>query len=142
MYKYRAQASFFDWPGLSSIAMQAMKGLIVKKISDDENVDEFWEDFVTYVKLKHAHGSTPEEILAPTKVELQYDIASWLEAGTPIGYSRFKVSVKMAEFALPDEAYSELRAAIKTWDLTLLGMTKGVTRIRSSAQVRNYGWLQ
>ena len=47
----------------------------------------------------------------------------------------------MAEFALSDEAYTELEAAINTWGVTLVGMTKGVTRIRSSAQVRNYGWL-
>lgn len=142
MYKYRAQASFFQWPELCKIGMQAMKSLLLEKIPElNEDFSVFWQDIDTYTRLKHAHGETKEDLLSPIVVALSYDIAAWLDAGGPLDFSGFRVDRCEAEFYLPAEAHAELEAAIKTWDLTLLGLTKGVTRIRTSAQIRHYAWL-
>lgn len=144
MYKYRAQASFFYWPELCSLALDAMKGLISDKLtSDNTSFEALWKDLCTFVELKHAAGETKGQLLAPVTANLQYDITAWLEEGAPADYERFHVGgFQSAEFFLPENARKELELALETWELSLRGMTKGVTRIRNSAQIRSYRWSE
>jgi len=142
MYKYRAQASFFYWDEICDVAMETMKSLIAKSWSDSgENFDTFWSDLCTYVKLKHAAGESKADLLAPVNASLHHDITQWLDQGATSDYAQFALDAQReAEFYLPEDARRELELALETWELSLRGMTKGVTRIRNSAQIRSYRW--
>lgn len=135
IYKYRAMASFFVWPEVCGIAFRAVRHLVTAAGHDFN--DAFWSDFSRYVELKHAYGSTTEQILASTRVSFDYDIAAWLKAGAALDPEPFRLSRKGTfEFALPGESADHISKALKVWGTELNALTKGVTRIRSTAQVR------
>jgi hypothetical protein len=139
MHKYRAVASFHEWPAVSKVAMQVTRQLIEEKalVSAIPHFDEFWADFTRYVDLRHAHGFTNEEILSPAQGTFNYDIGAWLAAGRPSDIAPFRLPAPMpVRFALTGESRSELEDALQVWTNTLPGLTKMVTRIRVSAQVR------
>ena len=85
MYRYRAMASFFIWPDICRVAMNATRELLVERGADRAIVDfsRLWNDFHAYVLHKHPHGTTREQLLAPTSDTLHYDIAGWVAAGMP-----------------------------------------------------------
>ncbi len=140
MHKYRAVASFREWKPVCDLAMRLTKDLILERPEAPaiKNFDEFWENFTRFVFLRHAHGVTNEEILATYEGTFTYDIAGWLAAERPWDPTPFRLSEPtVVRFALNAEAKSELEGALKVWTNTLPGITKMVTRIRVSAQVRD-----
>lgn len=139
MYKYRALAAFFEWPAVSRVAMQGTREMLAARGADREIVDfdRLWHDFETYVLHKHTHGTTREEILAPTSAELHYDVAGWIAAGMPNDTTPFRLPVaRQFVFELKPEAARELDGLIQVWTLSLRGLTKGVTRMRTTALIR------
>ena len=85
MYKYRAMASFFEWSEVAGVALSVTRRLLVERGADRE-IAEFaalWQDFQRFEQLKHAHGRTAEEILAPQSATFRFDIGAWLAAGMP-----------------------------------------------------------
>jgi hypothetical protein len=140
MYKYRAIASFHIWPQISKAAMDATRRLVEAKgaASLTPNFDQFWKDFESFVRFKHADGKTEELILSPVTVEMRYDIPQWIADGMPLDtIEDYRLSKpEQFEFALSEEGARELRAALKVWTSNLKGMTKMVTRIRMAWQVR------
>ncbi len=140
MYKYRAMASFFRWPELCAAALDGTRKLLVEHGAEPELVDPagFWGDFLRTVELKHAHGTTADSILSPAVATLGYDVPAWLAAGMPHDVRPFRLSsARDFVFRLSSEAENELAAALRVWTTSLRGLTKGVTRIRPSAQVRS-----
>ena len=139
MHKYRAVASFHVWPAISAAALKVTREL-VEEIVDVSNVpgfDAFWSDLGRFVFLRHAHGFERDEILAPVSGTFHYDIAGWLSAGTPLDPSAFRLPVaQQVRFELSEESRKELDSALAVWTNTLPGLTKMVTRIRVSAQMR------
>jgi radical SAM superfamily enzyme YgiQ (UPF0313 family) len=139
MYKYRARASFFEWEAVCELAMEATRQLLVARGARETiaDFDAFWSDFTQYTRLGHAHGSSADQILAPVKTALRHDIKAWLAAGMPQDVTPFRLSgAREVSFHLSEEGERELKAALQVWTTSLKGLTKGVTRIRSSAQVR------
>jgi radical SAM superfamily enzyme YgiQ (UPF0313 family) len=139
MYKYRAMAAFFEWPAVCRVAMNGTRELLVARGADREIVDfdRLWDDFETYTLHKHTHGTTREQILAPTTAELRYDIAGWIAAGLPNDTTPFRLSApRQFVFELNPEAARELDGLIQVWTLSLRGLTKGVTRMRTTALIR------
>lgn len=138
MYKYRARASFFIWKEICRVGMAALKDLIVSSGSSlPEDFDEFWADFVKYGEMKHAHGTTIEEVLSPVTGEFQYDMAAWRDADMPLDFSGFRVAgLVPLEFSLSPEHAREMEAALAVWTTSLKGLTKLVTRIQLVWQVR------
>ena len=140
MYKYRALASFFVWPEICRVAMEAVRDLLVRRgiQAGIPGFDEFWDDFHRYVELTHAHGHSADELLAPVTVSLRYDVSAWLRAGGPEDTRPFRLAAPRAfRFSLPITSAEELRRALAVWTLSVKGLTKGVTRIRPGAQVRD-----
>jgi radical SAM superfamily enzyme YgiQ (UPF0313 family) len=140
MYKYRAMASFFRWPELCAAALDGTRKLLVEHGAEPELVDPagFWGDFHRTVELKHAHGTTADSILSSAVATLGYDVPAWLAAGMPHDVGSFRLpSARDFVFRLSPEAENELAAALRVWTTSLRGLTKGVTRIRPSAQVRS-----
>lgn len=139
MYKYRADASFFAWPDVCRVGMAATRKLLEHHALDTRipEFGVFWEDLTRFVEVRHAHGTTPETILAPVEIELRHDLPAWVAAGRPADPSRFRLT-RPTPFvaALPDESVREIRGLFDVWTTSLQGLTKGVTRIRSDAQVR------
>ena len=140
MYKYRARASFFEWEAVCELAMDATRRLVegqgaAREVAD---FDAFWRDFSGFTRLRHAHGTTATDLLEPVSTSLRYDISAWIEAGLPRDVSPFLMAAtgRQVVFRLTPEGEHELRAALKVWTTSLKGLTKGVTRIRNSAQVR------
>ena len=139
MHKYRAVASFHEWRNICSVAMNLTRALILEQpeaaaISDFE---EFWRNFSRYVYLSHAHGFSEDEILAPVQDEFTYDIAGWLAAGRPWDVRPFRLLAPVTvHFQLSADSHAELDSALRVWTNTLPGLTKMVTRIRVSCQVR------
>jgi radical SAM superfamily enzyme YgiQ (UPF0313 family) len=139
MYRYRAIASFFQWPAVCRLALEATRRLLLERgaghaIGDFETV---WNDLARYIELKHAHGASPEALLAPAQTPLRYDMPQWIAAGMPPDTRPFRLPAPQEfAFALPLQAARELEAALRVWTPTLKGLTKGVTRIRAAAQVR------
>lgn len=139
MYKYRALASFFIWDEICDAAMQATRQLLEERgvhelIPDFGN---FWGDFSTFVRLKHAHGRTEEEILSAETTVLGYDFERWLqeESLTSPHHHRLPIPSEFT-FQLSEEGRRELEASLKVWTVHLKGLTKMVTRIKVESQVR------
>jgi hypothetical protein len=139
MYKYRAKAGFFLWPEICRAAMDATRELLQGHgiSSQIPDFDAFWTDFHRFVELKHAHGSSAEELLSPARGTLRYDIPAWIGAGMPRDVARFWIPEgREFAFELPDDSASEIESLLKTWSASLQGLTKGVTRIRITSLIR------
>lgn len=139
MYKYRALASFFEWSEVARIALFATRRLLVGRGTDRTIADfeTFWEDFQSFEQLRHAHGRTAEEVLAPRRAVFSFDISAWVAAGMPDDPGPFRFPERQeVEFRLTEDGDRELRAAFKVWTTNLKGLTKMVTRIRNVAQLR------
>jgi radical SAM superfamily enzyme YgiQ (UPF0313 family) len=139
MYKYRARASFFEWEAVCALAMEATRRLLAERGAAQEvpGFEAFWSDFAQYTRLAHAHGTRADEILSPVTVVLRYDVKGWRAAGMPHDVSPFRLDTdRKVTFRLTDDGERELKAALQVWTTSLKGLTKGVTRIRASAQVR------
>ena len=139
MYKYRAIASYFLWTDICACAMNATRRLLVERGVDRQidDFDGFWREFHTCIRLRHAHGATTEEVLAPVRAILRYDVPRWLADGMPHGTSTYRLIRPNAfEFALTPEGARELAAAFQVWTYQIKGLTKMVTRIRVGSQVR------
>ncbi|MBI4717864.1 MAG: radical SAM protein [Planctomycetes bacterium] len=139
MYRYRAIASFPLWREVCRLAMEATKKLIVARgiAVEMPELDSFWRDFHRYVELKHAHGDTPTEVLAPVRTALRHDIPRWLGDGAPRDTRPYAVGpAETFEFRLTEEGSREMEAAFKVWTYQIKGLSKMVTRIRVASQVR------
>jgi len=139
MYKYRAIASFFEWHAVCSLALTVTRRLLVERgaARQVDGFEEFWSDFARFLELRHAHGATLDELLPPATARFHYDIGEWLKAGMPKEVARFRLpNPHHLEFQLSSEGERELKAALQVWGTSLKGLTKGVTRIRVAAQVR------
>ncbi len=140
MYKYRAIASFHIWAEIAKIAMDATRRLVEARGACEQipDFEAFWQDFETFVRVKHADGRDEQEILAPVVTHLRYDIPQWIADGMPTDPSLYRMAqVEAFEFRLTDENIQELRAAINVWTTTLKGLTKMVTRVRMAWQIRH-----
>jgi radical SAM superfamily enzyme YgiQ (UPF0313 family) len=139
MYKYRALASFHVWPEVCRAAMDGTRKLLEDRglTAGLRNFDEFWKDYHTFVELQHAHGRTTEEIVAPAKATMRYDIKRWLADGAPQDPAAYRLQEPAEfEFRLTEEGAREMRAALRVWGEELKGLTKMVTRINVAWQVR------
>ena len=138
MYKYRAIASFFEWQAVCRLALDATERLLREAGALAAYPDAFWQDFRSYEMLRHAHGRSLQEILEPSSATMQYDVARWIGDGMPADVTAYRLRQGEGEviFELGEDGERELRAALKVWTTSLRGLTKGVTRIRSSAQLR------
>ncbi len=139
MYKYRALASFFVWPETCRAAMEATREMLHQRGADDDipHLDRFWDDFARYVEHKHTHGTTREALLSPTTAKLGYDVEAWIEAGMPADIERFHLGEQRTfVFDLDREAARELSALLDVWTTSLRGLTKGVTRMRTTSLIR------
>jgi len=139
MYKYRANASFFVWPAVCAMGMAATRRLLEDRTLDTtlDDFGIFWTDLTRFVEAQHAHGTTPETILASARFDLRFDLPKWVESGRPADLGRFRLAAPtMFEASLPEESAREIRGLFDVWTTSLQGLTKGVTRIRAGAQVR------
>lgn len=139
MYRYRAIASFFIWPAICNVAMQASRALLEARGIDRTipDFDLFWRNFHTFILLSHATGRTEEEILAPAEAELNYDFPSWLAATELADPSVWRLpAATRFRLELTDEGADELRKALAVWTTHIRGLSKLVTRIRVESQVR------
>lgn len=144
MHKYHAIASFHIWPAICECGMSATKKLFLRHGLHEQipDFEEFWTNLHRFIHLRHAHGYTQADILAPAQAKLTYDIASWLAAGSPKNPAPFKrPKPQPVEFRLSAEAERELAAALQVWTCHLKGLTKMVTRIRVAWQVRECHFL-
>ena len=140
MYKYRAMAAFFTWPETCRVAMDATRALLEEHGARESvaEFDRFWQDFHVYVEQKHTHGDSAETLTAPTRAMMQYDIAAWMAAGMPHDVAPFRLDEAQAfVFELPAESSRELRDLCAVYSTSLKGLTKGITRMKSEAQVRS-----
>ena len=142
MYKYRALASFFEWPAIADVALETTRRLLVAKGAQAAmpEFDEVFEEFARRETLRHAHGASVEEVLPPVKASFRYDVEGWVKAGMPrdVGSYAFPGGPQTVEFRLSEDGERELRSAFVVWSTSLKGLTKMVTRIRTSAQVRTW----
>jgi radical SAM superfamily enzyme YgiQ (UPF0313 family) len=138
MYRNRALASFYIWPDICRTAMDATKMLIAGRGADAiPDFDRFWENFTRYQLVRHAHGETPEQVLAPAAIELDYDIDRWLADGMATDVDLYRLEhPERFRFELTEEGRREIDAAYKVWTPTLRGLTKMVTRIQMGWQIR------
>ena len=139
MYKYRAIASFHIWTEICRLAMNASKKILVERgvTAQIPGFNEFWDDFHRYEQLKHADGMVLEEILSPVRVVLRFDLNRWIADGLPnnVDYYRLGEPAEF-EFRLTEEGAREMSSALETWTRSLKGLSKMVTRIRNSWQIR------
>jgi radical SAM superfamily enzyme YgiQ (UPF0313 family) len=139
MYRHRALASFYIWPEICRAAMDGTKKLLLAKGAADQvpDFDEFWADLATFTCQQHAHGEPPTDVLQPTEVYLRYDIGKWLADEMPTDPTPYRLDQPtLFRFEITPEGAAQLTAGFKTWTPTLRGLTKMVTRIQMSWQVR------
>jgi hypothetical protein len=120
--------------------MRATRRLAVERgiAAQISHFDEFWDDFSTYIELKHANGITRDQILAPRSTALRYDFESLLareDYGNSAAY-RFAEPAPF-HFRLSEDGQREIHAALNVWTVELKGLTKMVTRINLGSQVRD-----
>ncbi len=139
MYKYRARASFFCWFEICKCAMDATRELLLERGASSAipAFEVFWRDFHAYQESTHASGRSFAEISAPVEVELNHDIDAWIDAGLPDDIASFRLNRPTPYvFSLTPDGMRELRAALEVWSTSLPGLTKMVTRIRVTSQIR------
>ena len=139
MYKYRAQASFFIWEAVCACAMSRTREMVLAVGTGAQiaEFEEFWQDFHAYVEAKHASGRSIQEIVAPAEVSFFHDIERWITDGCPNNVEAYRfVKPKEMQFRLSEDGHSEMAAALDVWSSELSGLTKLVTRVRISSQVR------
>ena len=139
MYKYRVIAGFWMWPEICSLAAQASRELLIERGVESEISDfqDFWEDFTLFVQNRHTHGTSREEVLSTTDQALRYDIAAWIKAGMPHEVEAYRLVAPAAfRFALSEDAAREVSHLVDVWSMSLKGLTKGITRMRSTALER------
>ena len=139
IYKYRVFAGFFVWPDVCRMAMDSTRELLMGRGIEREmpGFGLLWDDFSRYVERKHTHGTTRDTLLAPTLAVLQHDVPAWLAAGMPRDVRSFRLpAARPFHFELTPEAARELDGLIRVWSTSLRGLTKGVTRMRSTALIR------
>jgi hypothetical protein len=132
-------ASFHIWPEVCAAAMDGTRKLLEEHgvAATVAHFDEFWNDFHKFVLLQHAHGQTTDQILSSAKANFRYDIRNWLSDGAPSDPSAYRLpEITEFEFRLGDEGARELRAALQVWGEELKGLTKMVTRINVTWQVK------
>jgi hypothetical protein len=139
MYKYRAICSYKIWNTLCTFAMDSTRRLLESRGTDAiEDFDGVWRDLAAFVEASHASGMSEEELFAPATVVLRYDIARWLEDGTPNETSIYQFGEpRKMTLHLSKDGEDELRKALKVWTTQLLGLSKLVTRIRVMSQQRS-----
>jgi radical SAM superfamily enzyme YgiQ (UPF0313 family) len=133
MHKYQAIACFRIWADICALAMAVTKRLILEKGVHEQMVDfdAFWEDLHRYMYHQHSHGNTVEEILAPARATLSFDIDRWIEEGMPLDNRPYRLDGPTEfTFSLPEEGYQGLSSALATWGSELKGLTKMMKRIR------------
>jgi radical SAM superfamily enzyme YgiQ (UPF0313 family) len=139
MYKYRVLGGFFRWPDVCRIALDGTRALL-RGAGAEAQVPDFerlWDDFHRYVEHKHTHGTTREVLLSPTHVPLRYDIEAWIAAGMPDDPTRFRLDAAQSfVFELAPDAARELDGLLRTWTTDLRGLTKGITRMRTTSLIR------
>ncbi|MEE9296599.1 MAG: radical SAM protein [Phycisphaerae bacterium] len=139
MYKYRALASFYEWPDICRMAFEVSWRLLESRgvTTDVEDFEAFWHDFHRFVELGHAHGRTTPEILAPVRTDMHYHIQRWIDAGMPGDPGPYRLSQPCAfDFALSSDNHREMADALEVWSARQMGLSKMVTRIRPAAQDR------
>ena len=140
MYKYRAIASFFLWKDVCRLALNTTGRLLRERgaAAQIPDFDALWQDFHRYVEARHAASTDMSELTRPVEVVMRYDIPAWIANGTPveIGSFRFDHPAPFV-FRLSQDNAHELEAALKVWSPRAIGLSKLVTRIRYTAQVRD-----
>ncbi len=112
VHKYHAISSFHIWPAVCKLAMDVTKRLLVAHGAEREipRFDEFWSDFHSYIEVQHVQGHTREEILAPARANLRYDISPWLADGAFKNVEAYRLDEPQEyEFRLSDEALEGLQ---------------------------------
>jgi hypothetical protein len=144
MYKYRARASFYLWPDICAAGMDATRQILQQRGLDKQvdDFDHFWSDFQRFIELKHAHGATRDQVFMPVEASLNYDFERWLAGEDLSSPQQFRFDeARRCEFRLSTEGEQELDAALAVWSFELKGLTKLVTRIRITSQVRDSRFL-
>lgn len=139
MYKYRALASFFYWDEVCGLAMRTTRQMLEAHGAAGQipEFDSLWADFSTYVRLRHAPDLDLSVFSRPVCAWLHYDFPGWLAAGAPAGTETYRhPSPLRYEFRLSAEGAQELESALKVWTPKAIGLSKLITRIRYTAQVR------
>jgi radical SAM superfamily enzyme YgiQ (UPF0313 family) len=137
--KYQAKASFHIWPDVCRVAMQATARLLEARglaagIPDFEN---FWANLTHFLEHQHAWGWTAEEVMAPRRAALGYDIGAWLEAGAPADLSAYRLEApEEFEFRLTGEGEHGLSSTLQVWGMDLKALVKVMNRIQPGWQVR------
>jgi hypothetical protein len=68
---------------------------------------------------------------------LGFDVEAWIEADMPKDVDPFRLLPRRQfVFDLDPEAARELSALLDTWTTSLRGLTKGVTRMRTTSLIR------
>ena len=140
MYKYRAVASFFRWDEVCALACAKTELLLRQRGVADQiaDFDQLWADVSRYVHAKHASGTDVGELSQPLELPFQYDVPAWLAAGVPTEMEAYRFqSPHRFAFTLNSENVRELDGALKVWSARSIGLSKLITRIRHSAQVRD-----
>jgi radical SAM superfamily enzyme YgiQ (UPF0313 family) len=140
MYRYRAIASFRLWDAVCSTAMDSTRCLLERQGLPDQyaHFDEFWADLCQFVRLRHASGESPSEILSSKRATLRYDLPRWAGDGCPTGFANYRLDEPAEfEFGLSEESGKELAAALQVWGTEIKSLSKMVTRIKVEWQVRD-----
>ncbi len=139
MHKYHALASFYLWPEVCLVGMSALRSVALANGGREriEDFDRFWENLQEFLKLRHAHGRTEEEILSNSRGTFDYDISRWLAEGMPFGTRSYLLEQPAEmEFGLSNEGRAGLNAALQVWSANIKGLTKMVNRIQRAWLVR------
>jgi len=139
LYKYRAIASFFLWSDVCRLALNVTERLLRERGAAGRiaDFDELWTDLSRFVEARHATGTAMEELTRPVVLTMRHDVPAWLAEGVPVETGRFRLNVpEPFVFRLSTEGARELEAALAVWTPRAIGLSKLITRIRHTAQVR------
>lgn len=139
MYRYRAMFSFLLWDSFCDTAMNATLKLIRQHEVDQkiERFDEFFDDFRTFIRLRHCSGLSEEKLFHPKQATLRYNFACWLESDDLTNPNLYRLEQPaLFDFRLTTESQNELKSALQVWTTDIKGLSKLVTRVTTRCQVR------
>ncbi|NCA22693.1 MAG: hypothetical protein EBS86_16365, partial [Crocinitomicaceae bacterium] len=134
VHKYRVLSNYFNWDKVCEFAYQAASILIENSpssISKELEFQIFWKNLFTYHYHSYANGKNKVEIINSTKVELEFDIKSWINDGMNQKILKYKLSNPQTfHFYLPEMYKKNLMASLSRWNTDLVGMSLMIRKIK------------
>jgi len=135
LMKYFSIATFKLWDSTVRYAFKCAE-ILLEKVDIDYN-QQFLDNIFKFMCNRLATGVTINEILSNSYETMEYDINSWVEQGCNTSFDEYSYEYSRPIcFYLSRDKSKLLRNALNTYGADAIGLSKLVTRLQYSDQIK------